>query len=82
MTRRNTTILIYCFLLLLAAALIVFNRFGNPPKASPPEKSYAQKLAELKADLTQAAKAGPKKQPSTSNTRRKSTHRSSKPGST
>jgi hypothetical protein len=78
MTRRNKTIFMYCILILLAAALIAFNRFINPKKASPPEKDYTAKLAELRADLMQAAKADHKQQPASSNTARTSTGRSPK----
>ncbi|MBN2591908.1 MAG: hypothetical protein JXA81_00265 [Sedimentisphaerales bacterium] len=78
MTRRNKTIFMYCILILLAAALIEFNRFINPKKASPPEKDYAAKLAEFRADLIRAAKADNKQQPASSNTARTSTGRSPK----
>jgi hypothetical protein len=78
MARRNTTILIYFFLLLLAAAIIAFNRFIKPQKATPPEKGYTAKLAELKADLMQAAKAGQKQQPSSSGAKRATTRKSPK----
>ena len=82
MTRRNKTILTYLILILLAAALIASNKFIRSKKSSTPEKDYAAKLAELKADLTQAAKAGPKKQPASSNTKRTSSRNSRKAGST
>jgi hypothetical protein len=82
MTRRNKTILTYLILILLAAALIASNRLMNSKKAPSPEKSYAAKLAELKADLMQTAKAGPKQQPASSNTKRTSSRNSRKAGST
>lgn len=58
MTRKKTTILIYCVLLLLAAAIIASDRYINSKKVSSPEEDYAEKLAELKADLFKAAAAG------------------------
>ena len=78
MTRKNKTILIYCVLILLAATLIAFNRLVNSQKASPPEKSYAAKLAELRADLAKAAKAGSGNQRTSGNTKRTSTRKSPK----
>lgn len=54
--------------MLLAAALIASGKLINSTKSAPPEKDYATKLAELRADLTQAAKAG-YKQPTSSNKR-------------
>ena len=68
----------YCILILLAAALIAFNKFIKPQKATPPEKGYTAKLAELKADLVQAAKEGQKQQPSSSSAKRTTTRKSPK----
>jgi len=78
MTRRNKTILTYCILILLAAAMIASGRFINFIKASSREKDYTTKLAELRADLMQAAKAGGKQKPASSNTARTSTAKSPK----
>jgi hypothetical protein len=58
MARRSKTILTYCILLLLAVALIAYNRFVNSKDASPPGKDYAAKFADLKSDLAGAAMAG------------------------
>jgi len=78
MTRRNKTILTYCILILLAAAIIASGRIINLIKGSPPEEDYAKKLAELRADLMQAAKAGGKQQPASANKERTSTTKSPK----
>jgi len=78
MTRRNKTILTYCILILLAAALIASGRIINLIKGSLPEKDYATKLDELRADLMQAAKAGGKQQPAPSHKERASTTKSPK----
>jgi hypothetical protein len=76
MTGRNKTIFTYFILILLAAALIAFNKFLKTPKTSPPEKTYAQKLAELRSDLTQAANAGNRQYTSTN--KRTTTNKSPK----
>jgi hypothetical protein len=62
--------------MLLAAVLIASGKLINSTKTAPPEKDYASKLAELRADLTNAAKAG-YKQP-TSSSKRTTTRRSPK----
>lgn len=68
MTRQVRTILTYLILMLLAAALIASGKLINSTKSAPPEKDDATKLAELRSDLTNAAKAG-YKQPTSSNNR-------------
>ena len=68
MTRRTNTILTYIILVLLGAALIASGRMINSLK-SEPEKDYATKLAELRADLTEAAKTGNKQNTSKSTNR-------------
>lgn len=78
MTGKKRTILIYCVLILLAAALIASGKLINSKKSSPPEKDYDTKLAELRADLAKAAKAGPKKQNSSCSTKKTSTRKSPK----
>ena len=75
MARRTNTILTYIILLLLATALIAFGKMINSLKLEP-EKDYTTKLAELRADLTQAAKAGNRGQ--TSSNKRTTTRRPSK----
>jgi hypothetical protein len=82
MTRKNKTILNYCILILLAAALIACGRFINSKRDSSPEEDYAKKLAELRADLTKAATTGSQKKHTSGNTKRKSTGKSPKAGST
>jgi hypothetical protein len=72
MTEKSKTILTYFVLLLLAAAIIASGRYINSKKVSPPKKDYAEKLAELRADLTKANKAGPAQRKSAS-TKRKPT---------
>ena len=67
MMRKQTTILIYCILILLAAALVTYGAFINSKKFSSPEEEYAQKLAELEADLIKAAKTGPEQKSSNTN---------------
>jgi len=54
--------------MLLAAVLIASGKLINSTKSAPPEKTYAEKLADLRSDLNQAAKAG-YKQPTSSNKR-------------
>jgi hypothetical protein len=58
MARRSKTILTYCILLLLAAALIAYNKFVNSKDASAPQKDHVAKLAGLKSDLTRTAMTG------------------------
>ena len=62
MTGKYKTIFFYCILILLAAALIASGKFINSKKTTPPEKDYATKLAELRADLAKAGKTGGGKQ--------------------
>lgn len=62
---------------MLAAALIASGKLINSLKSAPPEKDYATKLAELRADLNKAAKAGPKQYKST-NSNRTSTRKNTK----
>ena len=62
MTGKNKTILTYCILILLAAAIIASGRYINSKKSSPPEEDYAKKLAELKTNLIQLAKGGSHRQ--------------------
>jgi hypothetical protein len=78
MTRAKNTLLTYIILILLAAALIASGKLISSLKSAPTEKSDAEKLAELRAELMQAAKAGNKQQPASSNTSRTSTRRSPK----
>jgi hypothetical protein len=80
MTRAKNTLLTYIILLLLAAAIIASGRLINSLKSAPPEKDYATKLAELRADLNKAAKAGNKQ--NTSRNKRTTTRKSPKAGST
>ena len=77
MTGKYKTILTYCVLLLLAAAIIASGRYINSKRTLSPEEEYAQKLAELEADLIKAAQAGPEPHKS-SNTNRTSTRQSHK----
>ena len=72
MMEKIKTILTYFVLLLLAAAIIASGRYINSKKVSPPKKDYATKLAELRGDLTNAAKAGSGNQRTSCNTKRKS----------
>ena len=58
MTGKYKTILIYCVLILLAAAIIAYGALINSNYISSPEEEYAQKLAELETDLFKAAQAG------------------------
>ena len=81
MTRKYKTILIYCVLILLAAAIIASGRYINSKKAQSPEQDYARKLAQLRADLLKAAQEGPK-QDNPANSKRKSTRKTSKSGRT
>ena len=81
MTRTKNTILTYLILILIAVALIASGKLINSLK-SEPEKDYATKLAELRADLMKAAESGYKPQPSSSNTKRTSNRQSPKTGST
>lgn len=81
MTRKKTTILNYFVLILLAAAIIASGRYINS-KNVPPEKDYAEKLAELKADLLKAAAAGSKPQQTSGSIKRTTTRKSPKAGST
>ena len=77
MTRKNKTILNYCILILLAAAIIASGRYINSKKASASEKDYDKKLAVLRADLTKAATAD-SKQNTSGNIKRTSTRKSPK----
>jgi len=79
MTRRKNTILSYLILILLAAALIASGKLINSLR-SEPEKDYATKLAELRADLAEAAKSGSKQ--NTSRNKRTTTLKTTKTGST
>jgi hypothetical protein len=79
MTEKSKTILNYCVLILLAAAIIAFGRHINSKKVSPPKEDYAKKLAELRADLTKSNTSGRTQQ---GNTKRTSTRRTTKAGST
>ena len=72
MTEKNKTILTYFVLLLLAAAIIASGRYINSKKVSPRGKDYAEKLAELRADLTKSTTAGGQRQNTSGNTKRKS----------
>jgi hypothetical protein len=81
MTEKSKTILNYFVLLLLAAAIIAFGRYINSKNVSP-EKDYAQKLAELRADLTKSAAAGPGQQQKSGGSNRKPAGKSPKAGST
>ena len=81
MSGKYKTILFYCLLILLAAALIASGRYINSKRGPSPEEQYSQKLAELKADLINAAEAGPGKNKSTS-TKRTSTRKSNRTGRT
>jgi len=67
MKGKYKKILIYCILILLAAALVTYGAFINTKKVSSPEDDYDQKLAELEADLREAAKTGPEKKSSSTN---------------
>jgi len=78
MTGKYKTILIYCILILLAVALVTYGAFINSKKVSSPEEEYAQKLAELKADLIKASEAGRKQQQTSGDIKRKSTGKSPK----
>ena len=82
MTRKKTTILIYGILILLAAALVTYGRYINSKKVSSPEEDYAEKLAELKADLFKAAAAGSEPQQTSGSIKRKSVGKSPKACST
>jgi len=81
MTRKYKTILIYCVLLLLAAAIIASGRYINSKTDQTPEEVRAARLAELKADLLKAAQSGPAENKST-NTRRSPARKSTRSGST
>jgi hypothetical protein len=81
MTEKNKTIITYCVLLLLAAAIIASGRYINSKKASASEKDYATKLTELRADLTKATKPGVNEQ-NTSSNKRTTTRKTTKAGST
>lgn len=72
MNGKFKIIISYLLLNLLAATLIVSGKLINK-KSSPPEKDYATKLAELRADLTQAAKASNISRNNTLTTAHKST---------
>ena len=80
MTRAKNTLLTYIILLLLAAAIIASGKFINSIKSAPPKKDYATKLAELRADLKQAAKTGNKQH--TSRNKRTTTRKTTTTGST
>lgn len=80
MTRAKNTLLTYIILILLAAAIIASGKFLNSLKSAPPEKDYATKLAELRSDLTKAAKTGNKQH--TSKNKRTTSRKSPKTGST
>jgi hypothetical protein len=77
MTRAKNTLLTYIILILLAAAIIASGKFINSLKSAPPKKDYATKLAELRSDLTKAAKTGDENK-STSRNKRTTTRRSPK----
>ena len=81
MTKKYKTIFTYFVLLLLAAAIIASGRYINSKKFSPPEKDHAEKLAELKADLTKSTTSG-STQRSSGNTKQTSTRKPAKSGST
>jgi len=76
MTRKNKTIIIYCILILLAAAIIASGRYINSKRTLSPEEEYSQRLAELEADLIKATQAGPEQK--SSNTDQTSTRNSHK----
>ena len=78
MTRKKTIILIYGVLILLAAALVAYGAFINSKKVSSPEQDYTEKLAELKADLFNAAAAGGEQQQTHGSITRKSTGKAPK----
>lgn len=82
MTEKSKTLLNYFVLLLLAAAIVASGRYINSKKVSPPEKDYAEKLAELRADLTKSATAGGQRQNTSGNSKRTTTGKSPKAGST
>lgn len=82
MTRKYKTILIYCVLLLLAAALVTYGTLINTKKSPPTQEDRAEKLAELKADLLKAAESGREPQQTSSTVKRKPARWSSKSGST
>ena len=68
MTGKYKTILIYCVLILLAAAIIAYGALINSNYISSPEEEYAQKLAALEADLIKAAQTGPEQHKSAKST--------------
>ena len=82
MTRKKTLILIYGVLILLAAAFVAYGALINSKKVSSPEDDYAEKLAELKADLIKAAVTGGEKQQTPGIIKRKPAGKSTKTGST
>lgn len=82
MTRKKTIILIYGVLILLAAAFVAYGALINSKKVSSPEQDYAEKLAELKADLIDAATSGGEQQQTQGSIKRKSTRKSPKTRST
>ncbi len=82
MAGKKTTILIYCVLILLAAALITYGAFINSKKVSSPEEDYAKKLSDLKVDLIKAAAADGKQQRTSGIIKRKSAGKSPKAHST
>jgi len=77
MTGKYKTILIYCVLILLAAAIIAYGALINSNYISSPEEEYSQKLADLEADLIKAAQVGPEPHKS-ANTNPTSTRKSHK----
>lgn len=82
MTRKKTLILIYGVLILLAAALVTYGALTNSKKVPSPEDDYAEKLAELKADLIKAAVTGGEKQQTPGGIKQKTTRKAPKTGST
>ena len=82
MTRKKTIILIYAVLILLAAVLVAYGALINSKKVSSPEQDYTEKLAELKADLFNAAAAGGEQQQTQGSIKRESTRKSPKTSST
>ena len=78
MTRKKTTILIYCVLILLSAALVTYGALINSKKVSSQEEDSAKKLAELKADLIKATESGCEQQQTLCSIKRKSVDKSPK----
>ncbi len=70
------------FTLIELLVVIAIIAFINSKKVSSPEQDYAEKLAELKADLINAAAAGGEQQQTQGSIKRKSTRKSLKTRST